>query len=113
MENNIVTPNPTSVATPSPSTTPTPTPTPDVAQPMSVMESGGTTESSKGTSFFSNLNWMEVGFSILGVSALYYVIYYYRFKLKQDKMINNELQRQIDEVKMNVQSVMKGKYKTI
>jgi hypothetical protein len=56
---------------------------------------------------------MEIGFSILGVAALTYVVYYYRFKLKQDKMINNELQRQIDELKMNLQSSMKEKYKSI
>jgi hypothetical protein len=81
--------------------TPTTTPT---------MEGGGSTS---GGSFASSLNWMEIGFSILGVAALTYVVYYYRFKLKQDKMINNELQRQIDELKMNLQSSMKEKYKSI
>lgn len=90
-----------------------------VAAPMAapqapIMESGGEVSSSGGIKgFFSSLNWLEVGLSILGVSALTYVIYYYRYKLTQDKMINNELQRQIDEIKMNVQTGMKGKYKTI
>jgi hypothetical protein len=106
------TPTPSAVATP----TPTPTPTPEVATPQPMtMENGGATPSgsSSGGSFFSSLNWLEVSFSILGVAALSYVIYYYRFKLKQDKLINNELQRQIDELKMNMQTNMKGKYKTI
>ena len=107
-----VTPTPSAVAP-----TPTPTPTPDVATPLPMtMENGGATPSgggNSGGSFFSSLNWLEIGFSVLGVAALSYVIYYYRFKLKQDKLINNELQRQIDELKMNMQTNMKGKYKTI
>ena len=106
------TPTPQAVATP---TTPTPTPTPDVAtpQPMTMENGGATPSSNSGGSFFGSLNWLEVSFSILGVAALSYVIYYYRYKLKQDKLINNELQRQIDELKMNMQTNMKGKYKTI
>jgi hypothetical protein len=90
-----------------------------VAAPMAapqapIMESGGEVSSSGGIKgFFSSFNWLEAGLCILGVSALSYVIYYYRYKLTQDKMINNELQRQIDEIKMNVQTGMKGKYKTI
>lgn len=85
-----------------------------------IMADGGTTIDSNSSSgggsiksFFDSLNWVEVGFAILGVASLSYVIYYYRFKLQQDKMINNELQRQIDEIKMNVQSVLKDKYKKI
>jgi len=115
------TPNTTPIpTTPTPSVeVPTPAPTPTAppsnaplvtAQPMPTMAEGGTTSDG---SFFKSLNWMEVGFSILGVAALSYVIYYYRFKLKQDKMINNELQRQIDELKMNMQTSMKGKYKSM
>jgi len=107
-----VTSTPTSSAVATPTPIPTPTPTPDVATPQPMtMEGGGSTSS--GGSFFSSLNWLEVAFSVLGVAALSYVIYYYRFKVKQDKLINNELQRQIDELKMNMQTNMKGKYKTI
>ena len=104
-----------------PSSTPQPQVTPSVStSPMPpIMADGGTTiDSGSGSggsikSFFDSLNWVEVGLSILGVASLSYVIYYYRFKLQQDKMINNELQRQIDEIKMNVQSVLKDKYKKI
>ena len=110
-----VTPTPSAVATP----TPTPTPTPDMSSPQPMtMANGGSTQDGNGSSnnsgsFFGSLNWLEVSFSILGVAALSYVIYYYRFKIKQDKLINNELQREIDELKMNMQTNMKGKYKTI
>jgi hypothetical protein len=94
---------------------PAPTPTP---MPNTVMADGGSTDnggndSGSGKSFWKSLNILEIGFSILGVASLSYVIYYYQFKLKQDKLINNELQRQIDEIKMNMQTNMKGKYKTI
>jgi hypothetical protein len=99
---SVPTSSPTPIATPTPIVVATPSPTP-------VMAEGGSTSGS----FVNSLNWMEIGFSILGVAALTYVVYYYRFKLKQDKMINNELQRQIDELKMNLQSSMKEKYKSI
>ena len=105
----------TAVATPTPATAPSPTPTPSPApmvQSAPIMQEGGDISSGDTKSFFKSLNWLEVGFSVLGVAGLAFVIYYYRFKLKQDKMVNNELQRQIDEIKMNVQGLMKGKYKT-
>lgn len=105
-------PAPAPVSSPAPA----PAPAPVSTTPNVQMADGGNivNETSSGVKgFFNDLNWMEVGFSILGVSALIYVIYYYRFKLQQDKLINNELQRQIDEIKMNLQSNLKGKYKSI
>jgi hypothetical protein len=94
--------------------TPAPTPTPPVAAPVVVdtpiMQDGGSVSSNK-DGFFNSLNWMEVGFAVLGVTALLYATNYYRFKVKQDKMVNNEMQRNIDELKMNLQGLMKGKYK--
>lgn len=77
-----------------------------------VMESGGQTSSSSG-SFFSNINWVEVGFMILGTTALLYTIFYYKVELKKNKLINNRLNKQVDELKMNLQSLMKDKYKEI
>lgn len=85
--------------------------TPISENTLSSRNSGNNASSVK--NFLSSLNLMEVGFAILGVASLSFVIYYYRFKLKQDKMINNEMQRQIDEVKMNLQTSMNGTYKTI
>jgi hypothetical protein len=121
MEATTPTPTPTTPiaeatpTTPTPAPTPTPTPMPMVnSNPtMPTMAEGGATSEGGLKGFFKSLNWMEVTFSVLGVAALTYVIYYYRFKLKQDKMINNELQRQIDEIKMNLQVNMKGKYKSM
>jgi len=119
METPIATPTaPTTPIAPAPTPAPAPMPTAPTPTPMPnvVMGEGGSTEGGDnggGKSFWKSLNLMEIGFSILGVASLSYVIYYYQFKLKQDKLINNELQRQIDEIKMNMQTNMKGKYKTI
>lgn len=115
METSIPTAPATAVATPTPTPAPMPTsaPMPVATTPAPQLAEGGNTDGGGVKSFFQNLNWMEVGFSILGVSALAYVIYYYRFKVQQDKLINNELQRQIDEIRMNMQSNLKGKYKAI
>jgi hypothetical protein len=77
-----------------------------------VMESGGQTSSSD-ASFFKSINWLEVGFMILGSAALLYTIYYYKVQMEKTKLANNRLSKQIDEVKMNLQSQMKGKYKEI
>lgn len=109
-------PTSTPVATPIPTPTPPPTPTPEVVTPTPtpmVAESGGSVSEGGVKGFLKSLNWIEVGLTILGVTALLYTIHYYKFKSKEDKMVNNELQRQIDELKMNVQSSLKGKYKSI
>jgi hypothetical protein len=112
-----VTPTPsvaptTAVASaPAPAVSTTPMVNMDAVSSTSMMENGGSTDSVSG--FFKSLNWFEIGFAILGVASLSYVIYYYRFKLQQDKLINNEMQRQLDEIKMNLQTKMNGKYKTI
>jgi hypothetical protein len=110
--------------TPAPATTPAfavpPTPVaPAPAMPNVQMADGGVTSDSGSSSsngvkdFFKDINWTEVIFGALGVGALVYVIYYYRFKIQQDKLINNELQRQIDELKMNLKSNMGAKYKAM
>lgn len=112
-------PQASAVSTPVAAAPPSVAPAPVSAEPIvasppvTAMEQGGSTSSGGIKGFFSSLNWVEVGISILTVTALSYLIYYHRFKLKQDKMINNELQRQIDELKMNMQSAMKGRYKTL
>lgn len=109
--------NVASTPAPAPAPAPTPAPAPVVAAPSVAMADGGSTTQSVGESgwrgFWSSLNIIEVALLIGGVAALASTIYYFRFKLQQDKMINNELQRQIDELKMNMQSALKGKYKNL
>lgn len=108
---NPTTPPPIAPITPSVEapTTPMPTTTPNVQ----LAEGGSTSSDGGANSFLKSLNWIEIGFTILGLTALIYTIHYYKFKSKEDKMVNNELQRQIDEIKMNLQTSLKGKYKSI
>jgi len=63
--------------------------------------------------FFKSINWLEAGFAILGALGLYYTIYYFRYKVKEGKVANSDMQRQLDELKMNVQGAMKGKYQSL
>lgn len=103
------------ISTPAPQVVATPPPAPIVNNTTPILPDNVTTinSGSSVSGYFNSLNWVEVGFGILGVAALSYLIFYYRYKLGEDKMINNELQRQIDEIKINLQTAMKGKYKTI
>lgn len=93
-------------------------PVPAVSAPVQaasapvVMENGGQTSGSD-ASFFKNINWLQVGFMILGSAALLSVIFRYKIESEKRKLENERLSKQIDEVKMNVQSQMKGKYKEI
>ena len=90
------------------------TPMPSQPTPQVQMAEGGNVSSDGGAgSFFKNLNWMEVIITTLGVTALFWTIHYYSYKSKEDKMVNNQIQRQIDEIKMNLMTLMKGKYKSI
>lgn len=98
---------------PSPAPVPAPVNAPmPTSSPAPIMASGGTTQGGiKG--FFKSLNWVEAGFMILGATALLFTIQYYRNKLKADREQRSDQQRQIDEIKMNLQSSMKGKYKSL
>lgn len=66
-------------------------------------------------SFLNSLNWVEVFFGIVGSAALFYTIYYYRYKIQIDQLINRKLQAQIDtlnntvnEIKNNIQDANSG-----
>lgn len=79
-----------------------------------VMENGGQTSSGNTTmDFLKNINWLQVGFMILGSAALFQVINYYRIESQKNKLAEKRMSKQIDELKMNLQSQMKGKYKEI
>lgn len=80
---------------------------PPMGDTSQTMASGGV------VGFFKGLNWVEIGFMMLGSAALISTIYYYKVTLNRNKLINDRLQKQIDEVKMNVQSSMKKNYKEI
>lgn len=107
-----------SVATPqaaAPAAAPPPAPvemTPAVQQaPMPQTNEGGGSvmETLKG------LNWVEVGFGILGTAALFYAIYYYKYSITSAKLVETRMQNQLDELNIKIadfQSVLEAKKTT-
>jgi hypothetical protein len=55
-----------------------------------------------------DVNWTETLLMGLFGTAFAYVIVYYRFKLKEDKIINNDIQRQLDSQNMRIGKVETG-----
>jgi cell division protein FtsL len=49
-----------------------------------------------------NINFVEIGFGILGVATLYYTIYYYRFNIAHTKSFKLEVENKIDDLKIQV-----------
>ena len=81
----------------------------DMGQQSAMMQ-----QSSSGinfSSFISSLNWVEVSFGVVGAAALFYTIYYYRHKLQIDKLLNNNMQKQIDDLNMKMQDEINVKQK--
>lgn len=77
-----------------------------------VMANGGETSGS----FLRNVNWVQIGFLMLGTAALFSLIYYHTQDMKRKKVSDarlTQLGRQIDELKMNIKPAMKGKYKEL
>lgn len=59
--------------------------------------------------FVASMNWVEVAFGLVGATALFYTIYYYRNKLQIDKLMTNKLQKQIDEINITLQDEINNK----
>jgi hypothetical protein len=118
MENNTLPTPPSGVvvtSTPTPPATPpaTSNATPQMADGGSVEGKSESGLMSDAKNFVKSVNWLEIGFMVLGALGIIYTINYYRYKQKESDVANKDMQRQLDEVKMNVQSAMKGKYQSI
>ena len=92
--------------------TPAPAPTPVVAPvtPMVAPPTSTDTPSSSGSGSaiiqtLKNLNWVEVGFGILGAAALYYAIYYYKYSIKTAKTFETDFQNKIDDINIKIADV--------
>ena len=62
-----------------------------------------------------SLNWIEVGFGILGTAALFYAIYYYKYSITSAKLVETKMQNQLDEINIKLadfQSVLEAKKTT-
>jgi hypothetical protein len=59
--------------------------------------------------FVTSMNWVEVTFGLVGATALFYTIYYYKNKLQIDKLMTNSMQKQIDEINIKLQDEINNK----
>jgi len=50
---------------------------------------------------FKGLNWIEVGFGILGSATLYYTIYYFKYKIQFNKQ-QKDIENRLDSITMDV-----------
>lgn len=61
--------------------------------------------------FVASMNFVEISFGLVGATALFYTIYYYKNKLQIDKLMTNKLQKQIDEINITLQDEINNKEK--
>lgn len=86
---------------------PAPTPAPPPVSVQTVQASapsysgGGILDKLKG------INWVEIGFGILGSAALYYTIYYYKFSIAMKKTNISEIMNRIDELEIRLSDIEK------
>jgi hypothetical protein len=87
-------------------TTP-PVATPEVTPPTPAASEPPVSTDSEGNvvSILKNMNWIEVGFGVLGAAALYYAIYYYRYNINTQKSFQSEMQNKIDELNIKIADV--------
>ncbi len=78
-----------------------------MANPMPSMENEPSGMTFK--AFVASMNWVEVAFGLVGATALFYTIYYYKNKLQIDKLMTNKLQKQIDEINITLQDEINNK----
>jgi hypothetical protein len=97
------TPSTTPTATPSVEATPTPQPTP---QAVPQMAQGGSTSSGGGfKETLKNMNWVEVGFGILGATALFYAIYYFRYNINNQKSFVKNMEGKVDDLTIKMHDI--------
>ena len=97
------------IATGAETPSPIQVPQPIAASPTAIATAPQVTETGGGGGgFFSSLDWVEVGFGILGATALYFVIYYYKNKTVFEKTEKSQLQQQIDSLKTQLKDLEKG-----
>lgn len=97
----------TMASTPTP-TTPAATPAPVTPAPATPVVSSTPQTMGSGSSVLQtmkNLNWVEIGFGVLGAAALYYAIYYYKYSIKTSKAFQSEFQNKIDDINIKIADV--------
>lgn len=49
-----------------------------------------------------SFNWLEITFGIIGATALYYTIYYYKYNMTVADKTRNEMQNRIDALEIKL-----------
>jgi len=98
MDNIEVSSLPTAAPTPIAAAPVTATPSPTYTAPTSSSGGGGDSF----TDILKGLNWVEIGISLLGVTALVYTISYFRYNFKIVKPEMANMQNQIDDLTIKV-----------
>jgi hypothetical protein len=88
-------------AAPAAAPAPAPAPAAPAAAPMQPMMQQPTSGSKIGD-IFKRMNMVEIGFGILGATALYFTIYYYRYHMTMSKSLAVDLQNKVDDLEIKV-----------
>ena len=106
LETTPVTPNVTPDVTPqAPAAAPTVAPSPAVAAAPTASMQPSFDESSSDKSLMGiikSFNWLEITFGVLGATALYYTIYYYKYNMTSADKTRNEMQNRIDALEIKL-----------
>lgn len=104
MEGIETTPVATEV-TPAVAPTPAPAPSPAAAPAVATAPNMDFEDSSSDKSLMGILksfNWLEITFGIIGATALYYTIYYYKYNMTAADKTKNEMQNRIDALEIKL-----------
>jgi hypothetical protein len=103
LETTPITPSVTPDVTPQ-SPAPAPTAAPAAAPAATSMQpSFDESPSDKSLmGIIKSFNWLEITFGILGATALYYTIYYYKYNMTSADKTRNEMQNRIDALEIKL-----------
>ncbi len=87
-----------------PAPSPAPMPAPVAPTPIQPTIPVSTTPTVK-FDVMRDINWLETIIIGVGFGALCYTIAYYRYKLKEDKLMHSDTQRQLDSVSQRIAKV--------
>ena len=86
-----------------PAPAPAPAPAPVAAAAPSIEPSFDDNSSDKSLmGILKSLNWLEITFGIIGATALYYTIYYYKYNMTVADKTRNEMQNRIDALEIKL-----------
>lgn len=114
MEDNSLINNTSTSAPAPPASAPAPapvfdTPPPAAPPPVQFAQPGPASPyAAQKFDMWRDINWTETLLLGLFGTAFAYVIVYYRFKLKEDKIINSDIQRQLDGHNMRIGKMETG-----